>query len=168
MRAAVKSALAANLLVVVVTGHARREVEAALAGLEITWAHNAEFATGLASSLKVGVAALPGHASGALVLLGDMPNISPSVLARLRSAFEARPSALAVIPVFAGQRGNPVLLSRALFSELAKLQGDEGARRLLKNVNVAELVSVEFGDEAVTLDVDTPEDLARVETERAP
>jgi molybdenum cofactor cytidylyltransferase len=163
VRAAVKAALAAKLSGVVVTGHARDEVEAALAGLEITLAHNADFPSGLASSLKVGVAALPAGASGALVLLGDMPRVSPHVLSRLANAFAARPDALAVIPVFAGQRGNPVLLARALFAEVAKLQGDAGARRLLQAADAARVVEVEFGDEAVTLDVDTPEDLARAE-----
>jgi len=161
VRAAVNAALAAKLSVVVVTGHARPAVEAALAGLEITMAHNSDFATGLASSLKTGVAALPATASGALVLLGDMPRVSPHVLARLASAFAARPDALAVIPVFAGQRGNPVLLARALFDEVAGLHGDEGARRLLKGADAARVVEMEFDDEAVALDVDTPEDLAR-------
>jgi molybdenum cofactor cytidylyltransferase len=157
VRAVVNAALAAELPVVVVTGHARREVEAALAGLNVSFAHNAEFATGLASSLKAGVAALPPDASGALALLGDMPRISPQALARLIAAFASRPDALAVIPVFAGQRGNPVLLSRALFGRIAELQGDEGARRLLKGT--APVIEVEFGDAAVALDVDTPEDL---------
>jgi molybdenum cofactor cytidylyltransferase len=161
VRAAVKAALAADLAVVVVTGHARAEVEAALDGLEITWAHNPDFATGLASSLKAGVAALPEDVGGALALLGDMPLVSPNVLARLADAFAARPEALAAIPIFAGRRGNPVLLARALFGEVAKLQGDEGARRLLKTADAARIVEVEFDDEAVTLDVDTPQDLVR-------
>ena len=59
--------------VVVVTGHAQEVVEAALAGLPVVFANNAGFAAGLASSLKVGVAALPSGVAGALVLLGDMP-----------------------------------------------------------------------------------------------
>jgi molybdenum cofactor cytidylyltransferase len=161
VRAAVKAALSAGFPVVVVIGHARKEVESALAGLDVTLIHNVDFATGLASSLKAGVAALPNQASGALVLLGDMPLVSPDVLARLAAAFAARPDALAAIPVFKGRRGNPVLLSRALFAGVAGLQGDEGARRWLKAADPARVVEVEFGDEAVTLDIDTPDDLAR-------
>ncbi len=100
--------------VVVVTGHAREAVEAALAGLPVLFVDNAEFATGVASSLKAGVAALPGEVAGALVLLGDMPAVEAATLDRLIDAFAARPLALAAAPVHAGRRGNPVLLSRAL------------------------------------------------------
>jgi molybdenum cofactor cytidylyltransferase len=157
-RAAARAALGAGLPLTVVTGHARQAVEAALHGLPAAFVHNADYATGLASSLKVGVRALRPNAGGALVLLGDMPKVSPEILARLIAAFDARCDALAVIPVYAGRRGNPVLLARALFPAVAGLEGDEGARKLL--AGAAPVVEVEFGDEAVTLDIDTPEDLA--------
>ena len=82
--------------------HAREAVEAALAGLPLGFAHNPAFATGLASSLKAGVAALPGEPPGALVLLGDMPAVPPAPLDRLLVAFAARPDALAVLPFTGG------------------------------------------------------------------
>lgn len=146
--------------VVVVTGHARDAVEAALTGLPIVFVHNAEFASGLASSLKAGVAALPGGVAGALVLLGDMPAIEAALLDRLIDAFAARPLAFAAAPVRAGRRGNPVLLSRALFPALARLEGDEGARRLLGEADPGGLVEVEVESDGVTLDIDTPGELA--------
>ena len=145
----------------VVTGHAREAVEAALAGLDVCFVHNADYATGLASSLKAGVAAVPEASAGVVILLGDMPRVSPKILASLLAAFAARPDALAVIPTVAGERGNPVLLSRELFSEVAKLQGDEGARRLLKRLSPDRIVEVAFDDKAIIVDVDTPEDLAK-------
>src|SRR5271170_914074 len=60
--------------VVVVTGHARAEVEAALADLPVSFAFNPDFASGLASSLKAGIAAVPTAAAAVVVLLGDMPD----------------------------------------------------------------------------------------------
>ena len=146
--------------VVVVTGHAKAEVEAALEGLAVVFTHNADFASGLASSLKVGVAALPERIEGALVLLGDMPAVDASVLDRLIQAFYADPRVLAVAPVHAGRRGNPVLLSRALFAAIARLDGDEGARRLLRQAGPGRVLEVAIEGDAPLLDIDTPEDLA--------
>ncbi len=146
--------------VVVVTGHAREAVEAALAGLPVVFAHNADFASGLASSLRAGVAALPPSVAGALILLGDMPRIEAALVDSLVDAFAARPQALAAAPVRAGRRGNPVLLSRALFPALARLTGDEGARRLIGEADPLAIVEVEVAGDGVTLDVDTPGELA--------
>jgi molybdenum cofactor cytidylyltransferase len=146
--------------VVVVTGHAREAVKAALAGLPVVFADNPDFATGLASSLKAGVAALPSDVAGALVLLGDMPGIDAATLGSLIGAFAARPDALAAAPVRAGRRGNPVVLSRALFPALARLDGDEGARRLLGEADPRRIVEVAVESDGVTLDIDTPGELA--------
>jgi molybdenum cofactor cytidylyltransferase len=161
VRHAAEAALASRARpVVVVTGHAREAVEAALAGLPVVFAHNAAFAAGLASSLRAGVAALPADVAGALVLLGDMPRIEAALLDRLIEAFAARPLALAAAPVHGGRRGNPALLSRALFAALARLEGDEGARRLLGEADPKRIVEVEVESDGVTLDIDTPGELA--------
>ena len=109
-----------------------KSTEAALSGMDVTFVHNPDYASGLSSSLKAGVAALPESASGALILLGDMPRVSAKLLDRLIAAFAERPETLAVIPVIGGERGNPALLSRALFAKVATLEGDAGARRLLE------------------------------------
>ena len=159
VRAVADAALASRAQpIFVVTGHARAEVEAALAGLPLTFVDNPEFATGLASSLKTGIGALPQGVAGAVVLLGDMPEIQARVIYSLIDRFADNPDAAAAAPVFAGQRGNPVLLGRSLFLKLARLGGDEGARRLLKGAEV--VIDVPFDDAAVTLDIDTPAELA--------
>ena len=146
--------------VVVVTGHARMDVEAALAGLPLAFAFNPDFGSGLASSLKTGVAALPEAALGAVVLLGDMPDVEAEMIDRIIEAFAAHPDASAAVPVHAGRRGNPVLLGRALFSAVARLEGDEGARRLLREAASGRVVEVPFDAAAVALDIDTSDDLA--------
>ncbi len=128
--------------------------------MPIVFAHNAEFASGLASSLKAGVAALPSDIAGALVLLGDMPGVEAATLDRLIDAFADRPNALAAAPIRAGRRGNPVLLSRALFAALARIEGDEGARRVLGEADPLAIIEVEVESEGVTLDIDTPGELA--------
>ena len=145
--------------IVVVTGHARRLVEDTLAGLPTTFAFNPDFATGLASSLKVGVAAMPTGVTGAVILLGDMPRIEARLIDALIEAFEARPHVRAAAPWRAGRRGNPVLLSRALFEAAMRSTGDEGARRLVDALDEGEIALVAAPDDGAALDIDTPADL---------
>jgi molybdenum cofactor cytidylyltransferase len=161
VRRVVEAALAARARpVVVVTGYARESVESAIADLEVGVAFNPRFASGLASSLSVGLSAMPQDVAGVLVLLGDMPLIEPRLADALIEAFLAREGALAATPLTEGRRGNPVLLGRGLFETAMRLEGDEGARRLIGALNEGELVEVEASDMGVTFDVDTPEDLA--------
>jgi len=80
------------------------------------------------------------------------------VIDRLAEVFADRPDALAVVPTLLGQRGNPVLLARALFPAVARLTGDQGARRLLDEAGEA-VAEVPLDDPAIALDVDTPEAL---------
>ncbi len=144
--------------VIVVTGHEREEIEAALADLDAAYAHNPDFASGLASSLRVGLAAAADD-DGALILLGDMPGVEPTILDALIAAFEQAPDCAAIVPVCRGQRGNPVLLSRAIFPRLAALRGDEGARGILRSIEG--VIELPLDDARMLADVDTPADLAQ-------
>ena len=161
VRHAAEAALASSARpVVVVTGHDAQAVEAALDGLALRFAHNARCREGLASSLKTGIAALPDDAAGALILLGDMPAVTPVLIDRLIAAFADRPDALAVAPSVEGRRGNPALLSRSLFPAVAALEGDEGARKLLADAAPGRVVALHAFGPGATLDVDTPQALA--------
>lgn len=156
LRTVVEAALATELdPVIVVTGHEREQVEAALAGLDVQFAHNRDFATGQASSVKAGIAAVPGWCDGAMVLLGDMPRVCPGEINALMDAFADQKSI--VVPQHAGQRGNPVIFGKAHFAELERLTGDKGARELLSGSGVT---LVEMESDAVLKDFDTPEALA--------
>ncbi|HLX98113.1 MAG TPA: nucleotidyltransferase family protein [Roseiarcus sp.] len=144
--------------VVVVAGHARSSVEEALTGLELEVAFNPQFASGLASSLRVGLAAMPRDIAGALVLLGDMPEVGAPLIDTLIEACQ-RKDALAAVPVHEGRRGNPVLLGRGLFEAAMRLEGDEGARRLVAALAPEACVEVPAPDFSAVLDIDTPDDL---------
>ena len=168
VRRVVEAALATKARpVVVVTGYARDSVEGAVADLDVSLAFNPKFASGLASSLKAGLAATPPDVAGALVLLGDMPWIEPRLADALIHALLAREGALAAVPSREGRRGNPVLLGRGLFEAAMRLTGDEGARRLIGALGEGELVEVEAPDMGVTFDVDTPDDLAAAQRFRS-
>ena len=147
--------------VIVVTGHARAGVEAALAGLDLTFVHNGAFAAGLAGSLALGLGALPAQAESAVILLADMPLVSAALIDRLTAALAAKPGSRAAAPVRNGARGNPVVLARALFAQAAALTGDQGARRLIDALAGA-LAEVPVADDAAAMDVDTPAALAEL------
>ncbi len=159
VRHVARAALAAGLgPVMVVTGFGADDVAKALDGLPVTLVHNGDFARGLASSLRCGLAALPPECAGAVVLLADMPKVSADLLVHLAQAFRAGPGAEAAVPVYKGAWGNPALIGRALFAALSKLEGDEGARRVLRGR--PGVVEVPVEDEGVAVDVDTPDALA--------
>ncbi len=144
--------------VIVVTGHREGDVAAALDGLNVEIVHNADYADGLAMSLKVGLSAVPQDAGGALVLLADMPEITTEMIDRLIDAYNAQPEPAIVLPTIDGKRGNPVLWSRAFFPELMMVTGDTGARHILAQ-HEESVERVEIGA-AAGVDVDTREALA--------
>ena len=162
VRRVAESALASRAApVIVVVGHAREAVEAALAGLPVSLASNPDYASGLASSLRAGLAATPADADAALVLLGDMPRVEARLMNALIDVFAERPDLRAVAPFHDGRRGNPVLLARALFDQAMRLEGDEGARRLLAALVGGRDIAEIFAPNADgAFDIDTPSDLA--------
>jgi molybdenum cofactor cytidylyltransferase len=156
VRRAVEQALAsAARPVVVVTGHQRDGVEAALAGLPVQLVHNPDFADGLSTSLKAGIAALPAESDAAIVCLADMPQVDATLLDRMAAAFDPARGALIVVPTFEGKRGNPVLWARRFFPELSALQGDVGARHLI-GTYVDAVTEVPVDGRTAFFDVDTP------------
>lgn len=147
--------------IIVVTGHQEDEVKAALSGLDLGFTHNPEFASGLASSLHRGVAALPEDCDAVLVCLGDMPMISPAVADKLIAAFDPLEGRAICLPTHKGKRGNPALLARRFFAEMQTLSGDIGARPLI--AAYPELVcEVPVDNSAVLFDADTPEALEQL------
>lgn len=145
--------------VVAVLGAHAEAVRAALGGLDLVGIENPDYRAGLATSLRAGLAALPGTCSAAVVVLGDMPRVTAAHIDRLAAAFAAaQDEPAAVVPVQDGRRGNPVLLNlRRLGPEIARLAGDHGAGPLLKGrADVLEIP----GDPGTALDIDTPAGLA--------
>lgn len=149
--------------VLVVTGHEHEKVEAALAGLDVRFVHNPAYASGLASSLKAGIAGLPGDADGVVVALGDMPLVGGRHINRLIAAFSPVEKRTIVVPVHAGERGNPVLWGRRHFAEMLTLDGDRGAKSLMDR-HEDQITEVQVRTDVVLADFDTPEALARLTT----
>jgi molybdenum cofactor cytidylyltransferase len=144
--------------IVAVLGNQAEVVDAALGKLPVERVRNPDFAVGLSTSLKRGIAALPDDLEGVIVCLGDMPLISGRHLERLIAAFNPLEGRAIIVPLRHGKRGNPVLWSKRFFAEMTGLAGDVGAKHLIGEH--AELVAeVEMDDDAVLIDIDTQEAL---------
>jgi molybdenum cofactor cytidylyltransferase len=121
---------------------------------------NQEWREGLASSIRAGIARLPGTCAGALLILTDQPSVSVEDLKRLAGAWRRQPLHIAA-SLHEGGLGLPAIFPRALFPELLRLRGDAGVRVLLRR-NAERLVRVAMPSAAI--DLDTPEDLLAVES----
>jgi molybdenum cofactor cytidylyltransferase len=165
VRIAAQEALASRARpVIVVTGHQRQRVEAALHGLDVRLVHNPDYAEGLSTSVKAGIAAAPDDVDGVIMCLGDMPQVSAPLIDKLIAAFDPEKGALVVVPTTGGKRGNPVVWSRRFFPELAALEGDTGARHLIASFPEA-ITDVLLSGTAALIDVDTPDALQAVKAE---
>lgn len=158
--AALAAALSAPVRrVIVVTGaDAARVAQSArdFAGDAVTLVHAPDHAEGMGASLRRGAAALSSDCAGVFVFLGDMPRVPAAILPALAAAVEG--GAPAAAPVFRSQRGHPALLGAGLIPGLAQLEGDAGARAILKDLG-ERLVLVEAPDDGVLFDVDQRSDL---------
>ena len=112
-------------------------------------------ATGMGLSIAAGVNVSP-DASGWLVLPGDMPIVQPATLQAVARGLDEHSI---VFAQHHGRRGHPVGFGAELYSELAVLSGDEGARRLVARYPA---FGIELDDAGVLVDIDTPSDLDAV------
>jgi len=152
-------AVQADLSPVIVVGGAQTEqILQALRDLPVTVIHNPDWQQGQGTSVGVGTSAVPGQNGGSLFLLADQPQI-PVTLLRSLVAEHAQTLHPIIAPLVDGQRANPVLFDRVTFSELRKLNGDMGGRKLFSKYPVRWLP---WHDSAPLLDVDTLADYQRL------
>ena len=121
----------------------------ALDGLPVTLLPNPGAAEGMGSSLRIGIAALPLSIERVLVLVCDQPLLRPENLRALLAA----PASVAAAQ-YGGRLGVPAVFSREHFAALAAVQGDQGARSLLRTLPVTPVPMPE-----AAIDIDTPADL---------
>jgi molybdenum cofactor cytidylyltransferase len=115
----------------------------------------ADWDEGQAASLRCGIEAVAG-AEAAVLTLGDMPRITPQVIARFADLAEEHGSLARARAVYDGKPGHPVVLGSAYFEQIAALHGDVGARDVLKAIGA---VAIECSHLCSAADVDTPEAL---------
>ena len=146
--------------VILVLGAAAESIQNRISPHNFRTVINPEYAEGMASSLRAGIAALSPQTEAALIVLADQPFVRPETLDHLIAEY-ARTRQPILIPTWQGTRGNPVLLGRAIFPEVMQLQGDAGCRAIFGRHPNA-ILNVEVKDEGILLDIDNQEDYQRV------
>lgn len=115
--------------------------------------HSNDAGLGMGHSLAAGAASLAdSDAQAVAIVLGDMPWIAPGTLRELVGLAD---ETCIVVVRYQGQNGHPVVFGRAFWPELARLDGDEGARAVLQR-HQAQVVVIDTQDAGVLRDVDTP------------
>jgi molybdenum cofactor cytidylyltransferase len=143
----------------VVTGHQREQIEAALHGLPVAFVHNPRYAEGeMVSSIKAGLAQLDSgdaDTDAALIVLGDQPQLPGWVIRRLAEAYRLNCADI-IAPKFGVVRGHPVLIARRWWRDAQALPDGAPMRTLLATHPEA-VAHVLVNTDAVIKDVDTPE-----------
>ncbi|WP_339814760.1 nucleotidyltransferase family protein [uncultured Imperialibacter sp.] len=145
--------------VFVVTGAKREEVRTELAGLSYTEVYNDQFSEGMSTSIKAGLACLPTDAEAVMFLLVDQPFVSEKHLSEMVGKWLNDKSKV-LGAAYSGIIGVPAIFPRSYFEQLLLLKGDQGARKILKNLSDAEVLSYPLPE--ASIDLDTLEDLKAI------
>jgi CTP:molybdopterin cytidylyltransferase MocA len=148
--------------VVVVLGASAQEAAAAISSTGVEIVPNPDWATGMGSSLRAGLASLTGRADAAVVSLVDQPGTTAATVERLVAAWRAE--GRAAVATYGGAPRNPVLLPAATWAQVAaSAVGDQGARAWLR-AHPGQVSEVACDDVGSADDIDTPADLRRFTT----
>jgi molybdenum cofactor cytidylyltransferase len=160
VRRSVARAVAAGLdPVIVVLGHEAADAARQLAGLPCRPLLHPDYERGMASSLRAGIGTLPPDATGAVIMLADMPFVTTDMVTTLVRRYRTTGAPL-VVSDYAGVVAPPVLYARALFTELLTLDGDGCGKQVIRR-HRSEAVVVSWPAPRLA-DLDTPADYERV------
>ncbi len=149
--------------IIVVLGHEAERVRAAIGGKRVRFVENRDYHEGLESSVRTGFAAVPFHTRAIMIYLADQPLLEPGDVNFLIHAFAeaGRTNKSIVVPLFGGQRGNPVIVESSYKGSILAITGETGCRRLIKQ-HPDQVLTVEMENEHVIRDIDTTEDYERL------
>jgi len=145
---------------IVVTGFEEGRIRRALEGLSITFARNEAFLTGQASSVANGLSAAP-EAKALLIGLADQPQLKARDLQDLLDVHRKQTDEKIIVPTKNGQRGNPIIIPAALRSRLTENPDKPGCMHFTR-AHPETVQKIEFATDGFFIDVDTPEDFAKV------
>jgi len=132
IRQTLRRALSSSLdPVILVVGHEADEVRASVAGLPVDCVFNPDAAAGQSTSVRAGLAVLSPDVEAAVFILGDQPGVNSNVIETLITAWQDS-RAPVVAPRYEDRMGNPVLFDQRVFPQLNLLEGDVGARSIVR------------------------------------
>ena len=141
----------------VVVGHQSSEIKNLVQSDDIQCVENEQWETGMASSIVAGISQLK-QFDGFLILLGDMPLVTPELINEI--IFHGSADKI-VIPIKDGLHGNPVFFGSKFRDELLTLYGDSGAKKVIQD-NLSSMIKIEIQSNTIFKDYDTKESLEPV------
>ena len=146
--------------ILVVTGHRASEVRRVIKPLEVRCVENPDYRQGMFTSVLTGIRALPNRCRAFFIHPADIPLVRSQTVRQLMKSFNDS-SATILYPTFSGLRGHPTLLDRGLKPGILKWSGVGGLRAFLQ-IHETESLEIPVADEAILLDLDTPDDYSHV------
>lgn len=147
--------------IILVLGFDAEEIQRSVSTSGLVVVLNEQYQQGMGTSLRRGLSAMNPEAQGAFVILADQPFVSPTTLNQMVDHHHRHKPQI-TIPTYKEFRGNPVLLDRSVFPELADLRGDVGCRAIFGN-HTGNIHKFAVEDPGILLDVDTLDDLDKLQ-----
>ena len=145
--------------VLVVLGHEAEKIKAVLQDQALRFVKNTCYEKGMTTSIQSGVNAASRRSEGFMICLADLPFAETSdfnCLIQAFTDFRRTESSLIIVPVFQGQRGNPVLFSAEFRDKLLAHNG-EGCKGIVSKYPQS-VREVSMENDNLLRDIDTPED----------
>jgi len=146
--------------IIVVSGHYEKEMRSSVEALGAISVHNPRYDEGMFSSVQAGLAALPPSVEACFLLPGDIPLVKESTYRKLLEG--RKPETSLIIPAFRGKTGHPPLFEASLVPSILNWKGEEGLRGAFQAF-APEPLLVPVTDQAILLDMDTPEDYEQLQ-----
>ena len=116
-----------------------------------------DYSSGMSASIRCGIKACNTNSDGWIIALGDMPLVSSDTYQKILLALRDHEL---VTPFHQGTRGNPIGFGKSYLDVLLNLEGDKGARDLIKHPDT-DIFRLDVNDPGILMDIDTPEDLEK-------
>ena len=143
----------------VVLGHQAAEMEKLIGDRSVTIAINPAYTKGMSTSIITGINMMSPRTQGIMLALADQPSVTSQTIDKLIQVFRTQKKGI-VLPVYHGQRGNPVIFDIKYRDELLALKGDIGGREIVHR-HYDDVQEVPVDNRGILIDIDTPEDYKR-------
>ena len=163
---AVKNILGSSIdELIIVLGHEKSIIENIIdKNKKIKFIYNENYKSGMSSSIKKGLNNINKKSEAFFICLGDMPNVNQNIYNKLiksrynyNKKFSSEQKKEIVVPTFEEKNGNPILFSKFMTKQILNINGDVGAKEILK-LNKKKILYVPIRNSGITLDFDTEED----------
>ena len=146
----------------IVLGYRAAEMRTLLGDRSVNIAVNSEYSQGMSTSIIAGINIMSPKTQGIILALADQPSVTSLTIDRLIQAYELKQKGI-IIPVYHGQRGNPVIFDIKYRDKLLALKGDTGGREII-HTYYDDIQEVSVDNRGILIDIDTPEDYKRYGT----